>query len=88
MTTLHAGELHLDLILWMGFSHTMREITEFVGEVDDAAAFEKIEQATIDMTTVTIDMTTLTKERRQLWRRLVCGTSSGASVVQDFKQSW
>ncbi|KAH9952220.1 glycoside hydrolase [Amylocystis lapponica] len=45
----HAGELHLDLISWMGFfSRTMREIAEFVGEVDDAAAFEEIEQATID----------------------------------------
>ncbi|EPT05863.1 hypothetical protein FOMPIDRAFT_148297 [Fomitopsis schrenkii] len=44
----HAGELHLDLISWMAFfSRTMREIAEFVGEVDDAAAFEEIEKATI-----------------------------------------
>ncbi|KAH9943885.1 hypothetical protein B0H21DRAFT_864540 [Amylocystis lapponica] len=42
----HAGELHL--VSWMGFSRTMREIAEFVGvgEVDDAAVFEEIEQAT------------------------------------------
>lgn len=45
----HAGELHLDLISWMAFfSRTMREIAEFVGEFDDAAAFEDIEHATID----------------------------------------
>ncbi|KZT65471.1 glycoside hydrolase family 63 protein [Daedalea quercina L-15889] len=44
----HAGELHLDLISWMAFfSRTMREIAEFVGEADDAAAFEEIEKATI-----------------------------------------
>ncbi|OBZ75646.1 putative mannosyl-oligosaccharide glucosidase [Grifola frondosa] len=44
----HAGELHLDLISWMGFfSRTMREIAEFVGETDDAAAFEEIENATL-----------------------------------------
>jgi len=45
----HAGELHLDLISWMAFfSRTMKEIAEFVGEADDAAAFEEIERATID----------------------------------------
>ncbi|PCH38371.1 glycoside hydrolase family 63 protein [Wolfiporia cocos MD-104 SS10] len=45
----HAGELHLDLISWMAlFSRTMREIAEFVGEVDDAAAFAEIEKATVD----------------------------------------
>ncbi|CCM02864.1 uncharacterized protein FIBRA_04976 [Fibroporia radiculosa] len=45
----HAGELHLDLISWMAFfSRTMREIAEFIGEDDDAAAFEEIERATID----------------------------------------
>ena len=44
-----AGELHLDLISWMAFfSQTMRDIAEFVGEVDDAAAFEEIARATID----------------------------------------
>ncbi|EED84174.1 hypothetical protein POSPLDRAFT_107259 [Postia placenta Mad-698-R] len=45
----HVGELHLDLISWMAFfSRTMKEIAEFVGEPDDAAAFEEIEKATID----------------------------------------
>lgn len=45
----HMGELHLDLISWMAFfSRTMKEIAEFVGEPDDAAAFEEIEKATID----------------------------------------
>ncbi|KAI1786178.1 mannosyl oligosaccharide glucosidase-domain-containing protein [Ganoderma leucocontextum] len=39
----HAGELRLDLISWTAFfSQTMRDIAEFVGEVDDAAAFEEI----------------------------------------------
>lgn len=45
----HAGELHLDLISWMGFfTRTMREIAEFVGEVDDAASFAEIEEAIIN----------------------------------------
>ncbi|EIM90479.1 glycoside hydrolase [Stereum hirsutum FP-91666 SS1] len=40
----HAGELHLDLISWMGFfTRTMREIAEFVGEVDDAAYYKDME---------------------------------------------
>ena len=44
-----AGELHLDLISWMAFfSQTMRDIATFVGEVDDAAAYEEIARATID----------------------------------------
>jgi len=34
----HAGELHLDLISWMGFfTRTMRDIADFVGETEDAA---------------------------------------------------
>ncbi|KAJ7752098.1 glycoside hydrolase [Mycena metata] len=42
----HAGELHLDLISWMAFfSGTMKDIAEFVGEVDDATSFGEIEQA-------------------------------------------
>jgi len=42
----HAGELHLDLISWMGFfSRTMKEIAEFIGENDDAEAFAKNEYA-------------------------------------------
>ena len=45
----HTGELHLDLISWMAFfSQTMRDIAEFVGEVDDATAFDEIAKATID----------------------------------------
>ncbi|KAJ8482276.1 hypothetical protein ONZ51_g5462 [Trametes cubensis] len=45
----HAGELHLDLISWMAFfAQTMRDIAEFVGEVDDAIAFEEIAKATIE----------------------------------------
>ncbi|PSR88880.1 hypothetical protein PHLCEN_2v5029 [Hermanssonia centrifuga] len=45
----HAGELHLDLISWMAFfTRTMRDIADFVGEVDDAAAFREIERATLD----------------------------------------
>ncbi|KAI8998865.1 glycoside hydrolase [Trametes punicea] len=45
----HTGELHLDLISWMAFfSQTMRDIAEFVGELDDAVAFEEIAKATID----------------------------------------
>lgn len=44
----HAGELHLDLISWMAFfSQTMRDIAEFIGETDDAIAFEEIAKATI-----------------------------------------
>ncbi|KIK63875.1 glycoside hydrolase family 63 protein [Collybiopsis luxurians FD-317 M1] len=45
----HAGELHLDLISWMGlFSRTMREIAEFIGEVDDAISYAEIEKAILD----------------------------------------
>ncbi|KAJ7632404.1 glycoside hydrolase [Roridomyces roridus] len=45
----HAGELHLDLISWMAFfSGTMKEIAEFVGEVDDAVSFGEIEQAILN----------------------------------------
>ncbi|KAI0078991.1 glycoside hydrolase [Panus rudis PR-1116 ss-1] len=42
----HAGELHLDLISWMAFfTRTMRDISEFIGETDDTAAFIEIESA-------------------------------------------
>lgn len=45
----HAGELHLDLISWMAFfSRTMREISSFIGEEDDAATYVEIERAIID----------------------------------------
>lgn len=42
----HVGELHLDLISWMGFfTRTMREIAEFAGEVEDEAEFAEIEES-------------------------------------------
>jgi mannosyl-oligosaccharide glucosidase len=45
----HAGELHLDLISWMGFfTRTMREIAEFVGETEDESNFRDIEKAIVD----------------------------------------
>ncbi|KAF6764909.1 glycoside hydrolase [Ephemerocybe angulata] len=44
----HAGELHLDLISWMGFfTRTMKDIATFIDEKDDAAAFSEIEKAII-----------------------------------------
>jgi len=44
----HAGELHLDLISWMGFfSRAMKEIAEFIGEEDDAETFAENEKAII-----------------------------------------
>lgn len=37
----HLGELHLDLISWMGFfTRTMSEIAEFLGEEEDLAEFK------------------------------------------------
>ena len=45
----HSGELHLDLISWMAFfTKTMQDISEFVGEMDDAAAFAEIYKATLN----------------------------------------
>lgn len=45
----HAGELHLDLISWMGFfTKTMKEIAGFVGETEDEANFKDIEQAIVN----------------------------------------
>ncbi len=42
----HVGELHLDLISWMGFfTRTMREIAEFAGEKEDESEFKEIEIA-------------------------------------------
>ena len=42
----HAGELHLDLISWMGFfSRTMRGIANYIGEEDDERSFKEIEDA-------------------------------------------
>lgn len=37
----HVGELHLDLLSWMGFfSKTMSEIAEFLGEEEDQDEFD------------------------------------------------
>ncbi|KAI0262885.1 glycoside hydrolase [Gloeopeniophorella convolvens] len=45
----HTGELHLDLISWIGFfSRTMREIAEFIGEEDDKLLYANVEKAVID----------------------------------------
>ncbi|KAJ8078522.1 Processing alpha glucosidase I [Marasmius tenuissimus] len=45
----HAGELHLDLISWMAsFSRTMKEISSFIGEEDDAISYGEIEKAILD----------------------------------------
>lgn len=42
----HVGELHLDLISWMGFfARTMRDIASFVGESEDEALFSSQEKA-------------------------------------------
>jgi len=44
----HLGELHLDLISWMGFfSRTMKDIAEFVGEEEDRLYYASIEKAII-----------------------------------------
>ncbi|MBW0480168.1 hypothetical protein O181_019883 [Austropuccinia psidii MF-1] len=44
----HPGELHLDLICWMGFfTRTMRSIAEFIGEEDDAMEYDKIYSAIV-----------------------------------------
>jgi hypothetical protein len=45
----HAGELHLDLISWMAFfTRTMREMADFVGEVDDEVSFGEIEKGILE----------------------------------------
>lgn len=45
----HSGELHLDLISWMGFfTRTMRGLAEFIGETEDAESFKEIEKAIIE----------------------------------------
>ncbi|CAE7193650.1 unnamed protein product [Rhizoctonia solani] len=41
----HVGELHVDLMSWMGyFSNMMRRIADFIGENEDAAEYETIEK--------------------------------------------
>jgi len=45
----HAGELHLDLISWVGFfTRTMKGIAEFIGDTEDAITFAEIEKAIIN----------------------------------------
>ncbi len=45
----HTGELHLDLLSWMGFfSRTMKEIAEFIGEDEDRLYYANVEKAVID----------------------------------------
>jgi mannosyl-oligosaccharide glucosidase len=40
----HVGELHLDLICWMGFfTRTMADVAGFIGEEDDELSFREIE---------------------------------------------
>ena len=44
----HIGELHLDLLSWMGFfSRTMKEIAEFIGEEDDRLFYASTEKAIV-----------------------------------------
>jgi mannosyl-oligosaccharide glucosidase len=45
----HAGELHLDLMAWMGFfTRTMKDIANFVGEIDDELSFAELETAILN----------------------------------------
>ena len=45
----HAGELHLDLMCWMGFfSRTMKDIASFMGNTEDALVFADTEKAIIE----------------------------------------
>jgi mannosyl-oligosaccharide glucosidase len=44
----HAGELHLDLISWMGFfTRTMKSISSFLGEKEDERYFTEVEAAVL-----------------------------------------
>jgi len=44
----HTGELHVDLLSWMGgFARTLKGVAEFLGEVDDAAELARMEEAII-----------------------------------------
>ena len=45
----HIGELHLDLLSWMGFfSRTMKEIAEFIGEEEDRKQYANIQKAIVE----------------------------------------
>ena len=44
----HTGELHVDLLSWMGFfAKTLKGVAEYLGEMDDVAELTKIEGAII-----------------------------------------
>lgn len=44
----HPGELHVDLLSWMGLmSRCLRRVAEFVGEEEDAKKFAKVEEAIV-----------------------------------------
>ncbi|KAJ9094479.1 hypothetical protein QFC21_006018 [Naganishia friedmannii] len=41
----HVGELHVDLMSWMGFfARTMRDVAEYLGEEDDAVEYRRHER--------------------------------------------
>lgn len=67
----HLGELHLDLMSWMGsFSQTMEDIAQFLGEVDDAAEYRGHHAAIV---------ANLEGEHRARRAALMSQTSTGAS---------
>lgn len=42
----HVGELHLDLMSWMGyFTRSMKDIAAYIGENEDVKEYEKLETA-------------------------------------------
>jgi mannosyl-oligosaccharide glucosidase len=44
----HTGELHVDLLSWMGyFAHTLKDVAEYLGYDDDVVELQKIEGAII-----------------------------------------
>ena len=44
----HTGELHVDLLSWMGFfTRTLKGVAEYLGETEDVAELAKIETAVI-----------------------------------------
>ena len=73
----NAGELHLDLISWMGFfTRTMRDIAGFMGNTDDEAMFAETEKAIID----NID-------GRAFFRRCVEHTDSRSRLALERKRT-
>jgi mannosyl-oligosaccharide glucosidase len=44
----HTGELHVDLLSWMGFfAKTLKGVAEYLGEDDDVVELAKMENAII-----------------------------------------